>query len=44
VDQAHEANHYQGRDGKTDGAFKHAWPGFKALAWEVIAWVGVFNG
>jgi hypothetical protein len=39
-DQAHEANHCEGRDGKADGAFKqHLVP-----SWEVIAWVGVFNG
>ena len=37
VDQAHEANHCEGRDGEADGAFKqHLVP-----SWEVIAWVGV---
>ena len=48
-EQANQANHYKGRDGKTDGAFKqHQVPSWevtnpiavlKALAWEVIACV-----
>ena len=57
MEQANQANHYKGRDGETDGAFKHAWPPWQvpswvvtnsiavlnALAWEVIAWVGVLS-
>jgi hypothetical protein len=43
VEQANQANHYQARDGKTDGAFKHAWPSWQVPSWEVTKSIGVLK-